>query len=119
MLATVRHGPTLVAPPPLQAHYRDWGRMQFARSVLVLHNMVGFRGCGVARGRCRLTELLLCTLPLIHKLDAASVRALGTVSVRALGDCVKPNCGLNGLSMQRTPLLPQTLGGPTRRGCCR
>ncbi len=23
-----------------QAHYRDWGRMQFARSVLVLHNMV-------------------------------------------------------------------------------
>lgn len=30
-------------PPSPQAHYRDWGRMQFARSVLVLHNMVSRR----------------------------------------------------------------------------
>ncbi|KAL4439933.1 hypothetical protein ABPG75_002934 [Micractinium tetrahymenae] len=30
---------TALLPVYLQAHYRDWGRMQFARSVLVLHNM--------------------------------------------------------------------------------
>ncbi len=25
--------------PATQAHYRDWGKMDFARSVLVVHNM--------------------------------------------------------------------------------
>ncbi len=44
-----------------QAHYRDWGRMQFARSVLVLHNMVR-RWQLSATSCCPLTKFQLTSL---------------------------------------------------------
>ncbi|KAL4421111.1 hypothetical protein ABPG77_001506 [Micractinium sp. CCAP 211/92] len=47
---------TALLPVYLQAHYRDWGRMQFARSVLVLHNMAH-------QGRGPTDDLALLEIP--------------------------------------------------------
>lgn len=43
-------------PFPLQAHYRDHGKMQFARSLLVLHNMAH-------QGRGPVEDLRLLEVP--------------------------------------------------------
>jgi len=41
---------------PPQAHYRDWGKMVYARSLLVLHNMAH-------QGRGPLEDLGLLEIP--------------------------------------------------------
>ena len=44
------------SPVPFQAHYRDHGRMLFARSLLVLHNMAH-------QGRGSMEDLRLLEVP--------------------------------------------------------